>query len=230
MNTNVSANVTNLIVLTKESTENQIKTYFQRVLELKQSNDEFPINLDEVWMLVYSAKEKAVRALKKDFIEHEDFITLAQNGDGGRFAPIDYKLSVSCLEYFIARKVRPVFNVYRQVFHKVAEQKPLSQLEIIAQSAQILLEQDKRLSSVEQKVKEIEAKQITRPDCYAIAGYASLFNMPVTTEKAKQLGIKARAICKKRGLTITTTPDPRFGKVNIYPTVILEEVFNLYYN
>lgn len=29
-------------------------------------------------------------------------------------------LSVPCLEFFIARKVRPVFEVYRQVFHKVA--------------------------------------------------------------------------------------------------------------
>lgn len=36
---------------------------------------------------------------------------------GGR--PInEYKLSVSCLEYFIVKKVRPVFEVYRKVFHK----------------------------------------------------------------------------------------------------------------
>nr|DAF71380.1 MAG TPA: hypothetical protein [Caudoviricetes sp.] len=31
-----------------------------------------------------------------------------------------YMLSIPCLEYLIARKVRPVFEVYRQVFHKVA--------------------------------------------------------------------------------------------------------------
>lgn len=31
-----------------------------------------------------------------------------------------YMLSVPCLEYLIARRVRPVFEVYRQVFHKVA--------------------------------------------------------------------------------------------------------------
>ena len=30
-------------------------------------------------------------------------------------------LSVPCLEFFIARKVRSVFEVYRKVFHKVAE-------------------------------------------------------------------------------------------------------------
>ena len=34
---------------------------------------------------------------------------------------ITYMLSTSCLEYFIARKVRPVFEVYRQVFHKAVK-------------------------------------------------------------------------------------------------------------
>ena len=38
---------------------------------------------------------------------------------GGRPQNI-YMLSFPCLEFFIARKVRPVFEVYRQVFHKVA--------------------------------------------------------------------------------------------------------------
>ena len=31
---------------------------------------------------------------------------------------LEYNISVSCMEFFIARKVRPVFEVYRQVFHK----------------------------------------------------------------------------------------------------------------
>lgn len=39
---------------------------------------------------------------------------------GGRPTNV-YMLSVPCLEFFIARKVRPVFEVYRKVFHKVAE-------------------------------------------------------------------------------------------------------------
>lgn len=120
--------------LTKDSTAEQIKLYFERVLELYRSNEQFPINLDDVWMLVYADKGKAVRALKKDFIEGEDFTSFAQNvkretgevfdqngknPNGGR-PTISYHLSVSCLEYFIARKVRSVFNVYRTVFKKVA--------------------------------------------------------------------------------------------------------------
>lgn len=114
------------IILSKGSSENELKGYFEAVLKLAQSANEFPINLEDVWMLVYSEKGKAVRALKKDFIEGIDY-HLAQNGKVIKTAEIqngitaDYYLSTSCLEYFIARKVRPVFEVYRQVFHKAVK-------------------------------------------------------------------------------------------------------------
>lgn len=120
--------------LTKQSSEAEIKAYFCAVLNLSKSDEEFPVNLDDVWPLVYAEKGKAVRALKSNdlFMEGVDYILLAQNGKqvggngkqenswGGNNQVI-YMLSVPCLEFFIARKVRPVFEVYRQVFHKVAE-------------------------------------------------------------------------------------------------------------
>lgn len=106
-------------VLSKSSSEEELRRYFTAILELSKQDNEFPINLDEVWMLAYSGKNKAVRALKNNFIESEDFTTMTQNGQGGKFDTTVYYLSVSCLEYFIARKVRSVFEVYRQVFHKV---------------------------------------------------------------------------------------------------------------
>lgn len=112
--------------LSLKSTNDEIRKYFIAVLNLSKSNEPYPVNLDMVWMLCYSAKEKAVRALKENFIESVDYQVLAQNGEnpkGGR-PTIEYHLSVSCLEYFIARKVRPVFDVYREVFHKVNEIAP----------------------------------------------------------------------------------------------------------
>lgn len=113
------------IVLTKESGMEEVKKYFTAVLNLAKSNEEFPVNLDEVWMLVYSEKSKAVRALttNEQFIEGIDYKVFAQNGEnpqGGRPTNV-YYLSISCLEFFIARKVRMVFEVYRQVFHHVAQ-------------------------------------------------------------------------------------------------------------
>lgn len=119
--------------LTKQSTAQEIKSYFEEVLKLSKDSKKFPVNLDDVWPLVYAEKGKAVRALKSNdlFVEGFDYILLAQNGkqDGnngkqvnswGGNNQVTYMLSVPCLEFFIARKVRPVFEVYRQVFHKVA--------------------------------------------------------------------------------------------------------------
>lgn len=106
--------------LTKQSSDSEIKRYFTAVLKLAKSSEQFPVNLDEVWMLVYAEKGKAVRALQENFIENEDYKVFAQNGknsNGGR-PTNEYRLSLPCLEYFIARKVRPVFEVYRKVFHK----------------------------------------------------------------------------------------------------------------
>lgn len=114
------------IILTKGSSSEEIKNYFQAILKLSQADNEFPINLDEVWPLVYSEKSKAVRALIENFIQDVDYQVFAQNGknltQGGRPSNV-YYLSLSCLEFFIARKVRPVFEVYRQVFHGVAQGK-----------------------------------------------------------------------------------------------------------
>lgn len=112
--------------LSKSSTSEEIKKYFNAILKLAKASEEFPVNLDEVWPLVYSEKSKAVRALRENFIEGVDFLPLAKKGErseGGQFlgGGTDYFLSVPCLEFFIARKVRAVFEVYRKVFHKAAE-------------------------------------------------------------------------------------------------------------
>lgn len=214
-------------ILTKNSSENEIKTYFERILQLKQSSEEFPINLDEVWMLVYNHRHRAISSLKDNFIENEDFISLTQNGKqrGGQ-NKIDYKLSISCLEYFIARKVRPVFDVYRQVFHKVAEQKPLSQLQVLQKSVEVLIEHDKRLSSVEEEIKLIKAQTTTRANYFTILGYGALHGLQVNLTQACSLGRKASDLCKSRGLEMDECPDPRFGKVRLYPVSILNEVFS----
>lgn len=108
--------------LTKSSTSEEIKMYFNAILKLVNSDNEFPINFDEVWMLVYEDKKSAIRELKDKFMQDVDFQMVrkkvqASNAAGYVWSD-SYYLTVSCLEYFIARKVRPVFEVYRKVFHK----------------------------------------------------------------------------------------------------------------
>lgn len=67
------------IILSKQSSESDIKRYFNKVLELSKSDNEFPINLDEVWMLVYGRKADATDALQHGFIENVDYQLLRQN-------------------------------------------------------------------------------------------------------------------------------------------------------
>ena len=50
----------NRISLSKQSSPEQVKAYFTAVLNLSNSNKEFPVDFDEVWQLVYTAKNKAV--------------------------------------------------------------------------------------------------------------------------------------------------------------------------
>lgn len=142
-----------MIQLTKQSSDSEIKAYFIQVLNLSRSKEEFPVNLDEVWPLVFKFRSDAVRALSKNnlFVKDIDYQVLSTNAQkSGVFSKNaqksgvstkngkksgstqdegksvmgrpqnTYMLSVPCLEFFIARRVRPVFEVYRQVFHKVA--------------------------------------------------------------------------------------------------------------
>ena len=59
--------------LTKTSTSDELRQYFNAILQLAKNENKFPINLDEVWMLVYAKKSNAVRELKKSFIEGDDY-------------------------------------------------------------------------------------------------------------------------------------------------------------
>jgi len=208
-------------VLQKDSNETQIKAYFCKILELSQASEAFPVNLDDVYPLVYSAKGKAVRALKVNFIENVDFITIAQNGNGGKFAEITYKLSIPCLEWFIARKVRPVFEVYRTVFHQVAgpakaltqDATPVTREQLqyntqflgaaIENAIRVIDYQAQTLGSLERKVKELEAK-VFAPDAISPAP------VPVQAIKRPRASLtvisrkeREAAGCHKLGLSYT---------------------------
>ena len=214
----------NQVILTKASQNSEIKMYFEGVLRLANSNEKFPVNLDEVWPLVYAAKNKAVSALKANFIEDVDFKTINQKV--GRQIVHDYFLTSSCLEYFIARKVRPVFDVYRQVFHEVAQPKQLSTLDILELSVKAARENQLQIEEVRQEVRELKAQTQTRPEWYTIVGYANLNGYEASLSYASRQGQRASRKCKERGITPDTIPDPRFGVVKVYPKMILDEVFN----
>ena len=237
---------TNLI-LSKESSESEIKRYFNAVLELSKSDNEFPINLDEVWMLVYGRKEEAVRALtlNEQFIENVDYQVLrknAENSNGGR-PTNEYKLTLSCMEFFIARKVRPVFEVYRQVFHKVAKHElsrkelALMVLQAEEEKERLLLENNHLSETVNLQTEEL---QKAAPKVNYYDTHLQSVNTLTTTQVAKEIGMNAEKLnCKLKELGIQykqsdqwllKTPYDRWGMHDVRTNIFTSERGNTHTN
>ena len=172
-----------------------IRSYFEKVLNLSKLGDKFPVNLDDVWPLVYSAKEKAVRALvsSDQFMQGIDYEILATNGENitvGR--PVNvYMISISCMENFIARKVRSVFNVYRDVFHKVINKIPSSYSEALRMYAD---EVEAREKAEKEARLALEAKRISDN---IIKEQAPMVEFAKTAEIAQETDMLIREVREK---------------------------------
>ena len=132
---------------------------------------------------------------------------------------------------FIAHKMTgqkgAIFTAkYIERFHEMQDAlQPKSQLEILQISINQLVEQEKRLNSVENRLDMIEAKSITSPvDYYTVAGFASVRKQKIDVCTANMLGRKATKLSKEYGYDIGKVSDPRYGTVNTYHVDILNKV------
>lgn len=195
--------MTTNLTLSKESGENEIRDYFNSILRLSKMNEEFPINLDDVWPLAYNRKDHAVRDLSEKFMEGVDYQVFLKNWEnplGGRPSN-EYHISVSCLEFFIARKVRAVFEVYRQVFHKsvnnTLSRKELAMMVIEAEEEKERLqaENEKQQKLLEEKTREnhrMMGKLIDQaPDVKYVKSTLNAPTTHTTTQIAKELGMRS---------------------------------------
>jgi hypothetical protein len=199
----LSKDVNNSTILTPSNcTTSVIRNYFQYILALSKSGEAFPVNLEDVFYLVYSKKSDAVETLKKDevFLQGVDYQVLRQNPQnlfGGRPKDI-YKLSIPCLEYFIARKVRPVFEVYRQVFHAV----PDVAMKVRADKDK-MAKLEKKVESLERQIKIVQgiSKYETelKCSCFSFLTYTGLYKKweeyrkgDISKEDLKVIGISCR--------------------------------------
>lgn len=112
--------------LSKDSDDSLLKSYFTSIMELSRiSETEFIVDFDRVWPLAYKDKRSAVYELKDKFMKNIDYQTVRKKVQASNVAGYVYSdsyiLNVPCLEYFVARKVPRVFDIYRQVFHKTVE-------------------------------------------------------------------------------------------------------------
>ena len=141
----------------KENRE-QLRAYFEKVLNIRNSGETFPVDLDEVWPLAYSRKDNAVKVLLKKFIPNKEYVAqksenqrFRQNAEsiGGDLKSVTYKLSTFCLEWLIAREVPEVFEVYQKVFYLMADAMiPINGVFPILYKGQVLYNYNEMLRSI----------------------------------------------------------------------------------
>lgn len=132
---------------------------------------------------------------------------------------------------FIAHKMTgqkgAIFTAkYIERFHEMQNAlQPKSQLEILQMSINQLVEQEKRLNSVESRLDLIEAKTTTSPNEYfTVAGFATIRKQKIDVVTANMLGRKAAKLSREYGYDIGKVSDPRFGTVNTYHVDILNKI------
>ena len=219
------------LILTKESVPSDIERYFRGVLALDQQDKVFSVNLDDVWRLAYNRKDAAVRALKANFIENVDYLTLPQNverSEDGTFISggTDYYLTSACLEYFVARKVRPVFEVYRRVFHHAVaqvQQQPSLQEQIQAKlafadwSAKFLNLNEASKLGIAQKIGKMVGLDDALPQSVNAGTEKPITHAATDLLKSHNVGISAQAfnrMLELKGVVKHATRPGKKGKVH----------------
>ena len=187
-------------------------------------------DLHEALEVKTAYKDWFPRMCEYGFEEGKDFSSFLSKSTGGR-PSTDHQLTLDMAKEICMIQRTPIGKKCREYFIEVEKKyqdryKDLSPAELLLEHAKMFVEQERRMTAVEGKVKQIETHLETHPeDYYTIAGYASLRGLLVDVNKANMLGRKASKLSREYDYEISKTKDPRFGTVNIYHEDILKEVF-----
>lgn len=159
------------------------------------------------------------------FKENNDWVgfNIMLNGNESK----DFAISIDFAKHISMMARTPKGHEYRNYFIELeSQQKPLSHLEVLAQSALALVEMDNRTKALESEVKLLSAKIEKSPtDYFTVAGFASMRGVKVDVRDANKLGRKAARLSKEHDYPIGKAHSEIFGEVNTYHLDILSEVF-----
>lgn len=168
----------------------------------------------------------------KYFIMNKDAFTLLAMGFTGAKA-VEFKIKY--------------INEFNQMEAELKSQqtKQLTAAESLLQSVQLLVAHERQLAIIEQNQKNMQGaisslydkvygmqfetdmvkqKLNNEIDRYTVIGYCSAHNIPMTRKEAAIIGSTCSRMCKKRNIPLESIADPRFGKVNTYPSELIAEV------
>lgn len=172
-----------------------------------------------------------VRMFEYGFIENQDY-TLVKIGERSAHNKTDYALTLDTAKEISmlqrskkGKEARQYFIECERKAHTPVPAIPQTQAEMLLMAVQNMVDQERKVSQLDNRLTQLEAKTATRPEYMTIMGYAILTHVQVSLTTAAAIGRKASKICKEKGYTIDKIKDPRFGLVGSYPESVLEEVF-----
>lgn len=116
-------------------------------------------------------------------------------------------------------------------------QKLLTQAEILAQSAALLVEHERRTAALETKTEEIRKEQLkakhninrllNNDNYMTLIAFMNLNGISQKGYHIPSLGKKAKRLSDEQGAFMGAVIDPRYGRINTYSTEILRQIFDL---
>lgn len=181
------------------------------------------------------------RLEETDAVENADYIVFSEKSEKGR-PMIEYILSTDIAKEIamlerneVGKKVRRYFIE----FEKMHKQKviPLTQAEILAQSAALLVEQERRTAALETKTEEIRKEQLkakhninrllNNDNYMTLIAFMNLHGISQKGYHIPSLGKRAKKLSDEQGAFMGAVIDPRYGRINTYSTEILKQIFKV---
>lgn len=188
------------------------------------------------------------RLEETDAVENADYIIVPQKcetmTEHGKKASIknEYILSTDIAKEIamlerneVGKKVRRYFIE----FEKTHKQKviPLTQAEILAQSAALLVEHERRTAALETKTEEIRKEQLkakhninrllNNDNYMTLIAFMNLHGISQKGYHIPSLGKRVKKLSDEQGAFMGAVIDPRYGRINTYSTEILKQIFKV---
>lgn len=169
-------------------------------------------------------------------VENVDYIIVPQKGEGGKFAPIEYHLTIEAGKHIAmlsgtakGRKVREYFlECERQAKAANTALTPAQTLLLAAQRLveleQVQQRQAIEIAQLQETVAVVEARTQPENKHFTVLGYCNLIGRPVDYRTAASIGRKCANLSREQGMQIGDVTDPRFGAVHSYHESILQAV------
>lgn len=177
-----------------------------------------------------------------DAVENVDFICFHKKMEANNATMIEYILSTDIAKEIamlerneVGKKVRRYFIE----FEKMHKQKvtPPTQAEILAQSAALLVEQERRTAALETKTEEIRKEQLkakhninrllNNDNYMTLIAFMNLHGISQKGYHIPSLGKRAKKLSDEQGAFMGAVIDPRYGRINTYSTEILKQIFKV---